>query len=87
MALGVPMVLSDLGPLREVAAESATYVRPDNVSGFADAIVRILAGEQSASKRSALGRWRFDAHFTAEKSAYEMASLYKVVGRRVAATC
>jgi glycosyltransferase involved in cell wall biosynthesis len=55
MAAGLPCVLSDIAPLREVYGGSAVFARPDEPASFASAILDLLFDEdkrQEYSERS-----------------------------------
>jgi glycosyltransferase involved in cell wall biosynthesis len=45
MAAGLPCILSDVEPLREIFGEAALLVRPDDPSAFADVILGLLLDE------------------------------------------
>jgi glycosyltransferase involved in cell wall biosynthesis len=51
MACGVPIICSDLPVLREVADGIATFVNPDDASGFARAMAEVLDNPPSAVQR------------------------------------
>jgi glycosyltransferase involved in cell wall biosynthesis len=53
MAAGLPCVLSDVEPLREVFGEAALLVRADDPSAFADAILGLLLDEGKRQEYSA----------------------------------
>jgi glycosyltransferase involved in cell wall biosynthesis len=53
MAAGLPCVLSDVEPLREVFGEAAILVRADEPSAFADAILGLLLDEGKRLEYSA----------------------------------
>lgn len=79
MALGAPIVASDLGAVREVVAdgETARLARPEDPGALADAIVETLAGRTAARARAAAARERFLARFTIDVVADEMAAFYR----------
>jgi glycosyltransferase involved in cell wall biosynthesis len=62
MAAGLPCVLSDIAPLREVYGDSAVFANPDDPSAFADAILDLLLDERKRldySERSRLSAKSF----------------------------
>jgi glycosyltransferase involved in cell wall biosynthesis len=67
MAVGTPLVVSDIPVFREVGAEAAAYVDPDDVEGFARAI-RALDDDAAFAMASAKARERA-AHYSWERSA------------------
>ncbi|HMD60222.1 MAG TPA: glycosyltransferase [Opitutaceae bacterium] len=73
VALGMPCVVTDIGPMREVGGEDGAvrYVAPDSASELAAAAVELLGNRQARSRMSELSRQRgkreFDgARFTAK---------------------
>lgn len=89
MALGLPIVASDVPAIREVveAGRNAFLVPPADERGLANAIRSLLDDPQ---RRQAFGRHSrriFEARFTLDRSTAAMASLYeRVVGRGIAPT-
>lgn len=55
MALGTPVVVSDIPVFREIAGDAAVYVAADDAGGLAGA-VRALADDAEWQRRSAAGR-------------------------------
>jgi glycosyltransferase involved in cell wall biosynthesis len=81
MALGTPVVVSDIPVFREVAGVAGTYVDPDDVGGFVRA-VRDLDDADVWTSRSAAARERA-AHYSWEASARVLlALLERVVAAR-----
>ncbi|QCR19228.1 glycosyltransferase family 4 protein [Agrococcus sp. SGAir0287] len=63
MALGVPVVVSDIPIFREVAGDAGAYAPVGDAQGFADAVLR-LEGEwaaRSAASRTQAARFSWDA--------------------------
>ncbi len=79
MALSLPVVCSDLPPLREVveAGASAFLVPPENPVECADAVARILDEPALAGRFGARGREIFLERFTVGASAEGMVRLYR----------
>jgi glycosyltransferase involved in cell wall biosynthesis len=87
MALGLPIVASDLPAIREVVEDgrNAVLVPPGSPSDLASAITSLLA---DPARRAAMGRYGrriFEERFTLERSAGRMLELFERVaaqGRR-----
>lgn len=67
MALGTPLVVSDIPVFREVGADAAGYFGPDDVEGFVRAI-RALDDDATFAAASARARTRAE-HYSWERSA------------------
>jgi glycosyltransferase involved in cell wall biosynthesis len=81
MALGTPVVVSDIPVFREVAGAAGAYVDPEDVGGFVRA-VRELDDPEVWAERSAAARERA-AHYSWEASAKVLlALLERVVAAR-----
>jgi glycosyltransferase involved in cell wall biosynthesis len=78
MACGVPVVCSDGGSLPEVAGDAAILLKPDDVAGFGDEIVRVLSTPSLAADLSARGMAQA-ARFTWRRTAEETLALYSLV--------
>jgi glycosyltransferase involved in cell wall biosynthesis len=79
MAVGLPVVVSDLEVLREVVGEPGVFADPNDPGAFADAISELL---RDAEQRSALGdaaRDRAHERFLLERTAREYYNIYKQV--------
>src|SRR5262249_3775291 len=70
MAAGVPLLCSDIPPLREVAADCALYFDPLSEDELAQGLTRITSDESLRSELSRKGRERARA-FTWERTARE----------------
>ena len=81
MALGLPVVCSDLPPLREVVdeGESALVVRPEDPPALAAALARILDDPELARRFGRQGREAFLERFSLERGTAEMARLYRAL--------
>jgi glycosyltransferase involved in cell wall biosynthesis len=77
MALGTPLVVSDIPVFREVGADAASYVDPDDVHGFVRA-VQELDDPGVWEQRSAAARARA-RHYTWEASARILLALLERV--------
>jgi glycosyltransferase involved in cell wall biosynthesis len=78
MAMGLPVVASDLPAVREVAEaeESALLVPPGDEPALAAAISRLLADRPLASRLGRRGRRVFEQRFTIERSIEGHLALY-----------
>jgi len=75
MALGMPCILTDVGPSREVGEDAVSYVPPRDASALADCIEALAA---DAGRRRTLGhlaRTRAQACFGAERKLADFLSL------------
>jgi glycosyltransferase involved in cell wall biosynthesis len=79
MALGLPVVASDIPPVREVVApqESALLVPPENSVALADALLRVLDDHGMATALGARGLRIFEERFTLEGIVSRMINLYR----------
>ncbi|MBF0104192.1 MAG: glycosyltransferase [Deltaproteobacteria bacterium] len=71
MALRVPVVATNVGGIPEVVADGAGgfCFAPDDVSGFAEAVINFLTDEKLRREQGGLGYQRYQALFTASKMA------------------
>jgi len=86
MALGLPIVASDIEPVREIVQEdrNAILVRPASVGELASAIERILENESMAQSFGRRSREIFEAQFTLGQSILQVVEFYRQIVR---ATC
>jgi glycosyltransferase involved in cell wall biosynthesis len=70
MAAGVPLLCSEIPPVREVAADTALYFDPVNEDALASALARIVSEEPLRANLSRAGRERARM-FTWERTARE----------------
>ncbi len=80
MSAGTPVILSDIPAFREVAADAAAYVSPENVGGFVRA-VRALDDDGTWERHSVAARERA-ARYSWESSARVLLALLERVARR-----
>jgi glycosyltransferase involved in cell wall biosynthesis len=78
MALGTPVVVSDIPVFREVGGDAATYVDPGDVAGFVRA-VRELDDPDRWAERSAAARERAVQYSWATSARILLALLERVV--------
>jgi glycosyltransferase involved in cell wall biosynthesis len=78
MALQVPIVASDVAPIRETTAgeECASLVTPESPTKLAAAIVETLTESVGSAERVKLGRARFEAHYTMDQVWEGMRAFY-----------
>ena len=84
MALGLPIIASDLEAIREVVEEgrNAVLVPPASPQALADAIVMLLDDRPKAATFGAHSRAIFAERFTADRSVARMIELYGEVLRQ-----
>lgn len=76
MALELPIVASDIAPLREVTMGAALLVEPGSSGALASGIERLLSDSDLRQALRIRGRERFEADLTIEMIARRMAQLY-----------
>jgi glycosyltransferase involved in cell wall biosynthesis len=77
MALELPLVASDIGPIREVLGDVEWPLAPvDDEHAVAAGLRSLLAGGRSVAERVADGRRRFESAFTMTSVADGMVELY-----------
>jgi glycosyltransferase involved in cell wall biosynthesis len=79
MALGLPVVTSDIPVLREVTGEAAICVPPGSSTAIAEAVAQVLDDPTQADRMQVAGMNRFNAMFTIEKTADLMAAMYRSI--------
>jgi glycosyltransferase involved in cell wall biosynthesis len=86
MALGLPIVATDLPALREVASDdNATFVPSGSPTVLAEAMADVLLDPVRAAAQGARSRARFVEHHSLARTTQQMADLYRTVvagGRR-----
>jgi len=76
MALGRPMVLSDLPGHRHVAGDTALYARPADGQEFAARALELLDDRDRARRLGAAARKRFEEHFSWEAMSENLLKVY-----------
>lgn len=81
MALGTPIVASDIPAVREVlpGPSHAELVQPGSASSLANGIVRVLADEPLRHRRTCASRARFLERYTVASVSRSMVDLYERV--------
>lgn len=85
LAMGKPCVSFDLDGASEVVipGETGFLVKPDDVAGLQESIVRLLADAELRARLGASGRARVDPAFRAETMVTEIAEVYRrLLGRQ-----
>lgn len=81
MALGLPIVASDISPVREIVEENrnAILVRPASSSELAKAVAMLLDDRDQALAYGRHSRKIFETRFTLQQSAERMIGLYRQI--------
>ena len=79
MACGTPVVCSNRGSLPEVVGDAAAVCDPDDETGMAQALARLLTDRQAREQSRALGLARA-AQFSWDATARGMLQLYREIG-------
>jgi glycosyltransferase involved in cell wall biosynthesis len=81
MALGMPVVLSDLPPSRPFVGDGvcATMVPPDNYAAYANAIITLLDDANLRQKMGAEGRRRVQEGYNWEHESQKLIALYREI--------
>ena len=83
MALGVPVVASDIPPVREVLGpDEGVLVPGGDPEALAEGLVGLLQDGERASRLGRAGRARFLEEFTLEHSVAAMTGLYRRTAQR-----
>lgn len=82
MAVGLPVVVSDLDVLREVVGEPGVFADPNDPAMFADAICDLLEDSERRSDLGERSRNRAHERFSLERTAQEYCDIYNGVGKR-----
>ncbi len=84
MAMGLPVVASDIGPVREVVepGQSALLAKPGDVGGYTRALQSIVGDPALRTRLALRGRMLYEENFTIERAAEGMAKLYRSVAIR-----
>ena len=75
MAQGTPVVCADIPALREVAADAACFVPPDDVDGWVAAFTALLPDAPARDRLAAAGTARV-ARYSWDRCARETAAVY-----------
>jgi glycosyltransferase involved in cell wall biosynthesis len=72
MACGAPVLTSNLSAIPEVVGNLAEFAEPDNISGIAKGIIKIINDVKYAENLGNLGRKRIEKLFSIERRKEEM---------------
>jgi len=75
MACGAPVITSSRSAIPEVVGNLAVFAEPDDISGIAGGIVKILSDKSFAEQLGILGRKRIEELFSFEKRKAELKSI------------
>jgi len=77
MALGLPVVVSDIPVFHEVVGESGVFVDPDEPKELADALNQLVSGPDEGKRRGLSNRRRICDHFTLQDTAAKYVEAYR----------
>jgi glycosyltransferase involved in cell wall biosynthesis len=83
MACGTPVIAADASCTREVVGDAALLLGPDDVDGFAEALLRVLTDGAEAERMRAAGLRRA-AGFSWQRTAAATLAVYQRAGRAAA---
>jgi len=83
MAVGLPVVVSDIDVLHEVVGEPGVYADPSDPTAFADAISNLLKDPQKRERLGTAAKKRARTKFTLERTAQEYYKIYKTVAEEL----
>ena len=78
MACGIPVITSDIPPIREVGGDAATFINPDDHKAIAASIYELLSDEQRKNNQVKKGLERA-SQFSWRNSAVKLIDLYSSV--------
>lgn len=81
MASGVPVITSNVSSLREIGEEAAYCVDPLKTESISQAIQE-MEGNEDLYKESVRKGYRYAQHFTPEKCADHMISIYQTISKK-----
>ena len=79
MTIGLPLLLSDIAPLREISQNNALFFHPCNPQSFADVVVKIIEGRVDLKKLSDKGKIISKENYTKEKYITGLLKFYEEV--------
>lgn len=79
MAVGLPVVASDIDVLHEVVGEPGVFVDSNDPTAFADAIIDLAEDSKRRERLGCQAKQRARSKFTLERTAREYYNLYKEV--------
>jgi len=79
MAIGLPLLLSDIAPLREISQNNALFFDPRKPQSFADVVVKIIEGKVDLKNLSEKGKMISQENYTKEKYIKGLLKFYEEV--------
>ncbi len=79
MAIGLPLLLSDIAPLREISQSNALFFDPCKPQSFADVVVKIMEGKVDLKNLSEKGKMISKEKYTKEKYIKGLIKFYEEV--------
>ncbi|MGY1846863.1 MULTISPECIES: glycosyltransferase family 4 protein [unclassified Blastococcus] len=79
LAVGVPVVATDVGGIPDIVGEDAGVLVPTEAERIAEAVVRVLGDRSAAAAMGAAGRRRFAENFASTVWADRLRALYDTV--------
>jgi len=77
MALGLPVVVSDIPVFHEVVGEKGVFVDPEEPQELADALNQLVSEPEQAERRGLANRHRICNHFTLQDTAAKYVEAYR----------
>ena len=79
MAVGLPIVASNIDSLKDLAQNAGLYINPRNPYDISEKIVELLKDESKREKMGEIGKERIKNHFSEESMIKKTLALYKKV--------
>jgi glycosyltransferase involved in cell wall biosynthesis len=86
MATGLPVVASDLPPVREVLGDIGVLVPPADPVALAGAMKTLASDRVRARELGRAGLARFQTHYRLDQVVFDMAGLFRETAGSVAST-
>jgi glycosyltransferase involved in cell wall biosynthesis len=77
MALGLPVVVSDIPVFHEVVGEEGVFADPERSESLADALRHLVANPEEGERRGRANRRRICRHFTLQDTAAKYVEAYR----------
>lgn len=77
MAMGIPVVSTDVGGVREAVGDTALLTRPGDATGLADRVVDLLQDENRRKQLAIVARKRANDEFTIESMVTKIEQIYE----------
>lgn len=84
MAVGLPVVVSDIDVFHEVVGEPGVFANPNDPDEFADAIVNLLEHSEKCERLGTQAKERARSTFSLEQTARKYYNIYKSVAEKSA---